>query len=43
MGKVLEKMILKGKKEQIENKSALIIRNSLWQTALHKLLTLILF
>ncbi|WP_338646567.1 GntR family transcriptional regulator [Flavobacterium sp. KS-LB2] len=29
MGKVLAEMILKGKKEQIENKSALIIRNSL--------------
>jgi hypothetical protein len=29
MGKVLAQMILKGKKEQIENKSALIIRNSL--------------
>ncbi|MFV8374769.1 GntR family transcriptional regulator [Flavobacterium sp. LB1P71] len=29
MGKILAEMILKGKKEQIENKSALIIRNSL--------------
>nr|WP_315165684.1 GntR family transcriptional regulator [uncultured Flavobacterium sp.] len=29
MGKILAQMILKGKKEQIENKSALIIRNSL--------------
>ncbi|WP_426094100.1 GntR family transcriptional regulator [Flavobacterium sp. DSR2-3-3] len=29
MGKLLAQMILKGKKEQIENKSALIIRNSL--------------
>ncbi|MBG6060763.1 hypothetical protein IWX83_000535 [Flavobacterium sp. CG_9.1] len=29
MGKVLAEMILKGKKEQIENKSALIIRSSL--------------
>ncbi|WP_348812776.1 GntR family transcriptional regulator [Flavobacterium maritimum] len=29
MGKILTQMILKGKKEQIENKSALIIRNSL--------------
>jgi DNA-binding transcriptional regulator YhcF (GntR family) len=29
MGKLLAKMILKGKKEQIENKSDLIIRNSL--------------
>jgi DNA-binding transcriptional regulator YhcF (GntR family) len=29
MGKVLAQMIIKGKKEQIENKSALIIRNSL--------------
>jgi DNA-binding transcriptional regulator YhcF (GntR family) len=29
MGKVLAQMILNGKKEQIENKSALIIRNSL--------------
>jgi DNA-binding LacI/PurR family transcriptional regulator len=29
MGKILAQMILKGKKEQIENKCALIIRNSL--------------
>jgi DNA-binding transcriptional regulator YhcF (GntR family) len=29
MGKILAQMILKGNKEQIENKSALIIRNSL--------------
>ena len=29
MGKILAEMILKGKKEQIENRSALIIRNSL--------------
>jgi len=29
MGKILAQMILKGKKEQIENKSNLIIRNSL--------------
>jgi DNA-binding transcriptional regulator YhcF (GntR family) len=29
MGKLVAKMILEGKKEQIENKSALIIRNSL--------------
>jgi DNA-binding transcriptional regulator YhcF (GntR family) len=29
MGKILAEMILKGKKEQIENKCALIIRNSL--------------
>ncbi len=29
MGKILSQMIMKGKKEQIENKSALIIRNSL--------------
>ena len=29
MGKILAEMILKGKKEQIENKSALILRNSL--------------
>ncbi|WP_339920952.1 GntR family transcriptional regulator [uncultured Flavobacterium sp.] len=29
MGKILAQMILKGKKEQIENESALIIRNSL--------------
>ena len=29
MGKILSQMILKGKKEQIENKSTLIIRNSL--------------
>ncbi|MBP6182051.1 GntR family transcriptional regulator [Flavobacterium sp.] len=29
MGKILAQMILKGKKEQLENKSALIIRNSL--------------
>ena len=29
MGKILAQMILKGKKEQIENKSTLIIRNSL--------------
>lgn len=29
MGKLLAQMVLKGKKEQIENKSALIIRNSL--------------
>ncbi|WP_367755762.1 GntR family transcriptional regulator [Flavobacterium sp. WC2421] len=29
MGKILAQMILQGKKEQIENKSALIIRNSL--------------
>lgn len=29
MGKILAQMILKGKKEQIENKSALILRNSL--------------
>lgn len=29
MGKILSQMILKGKKEQIENKSALLIRNSL--------------
>jgi len=29
MGKILSQMILKGKKEQIENKCALIIRNSL--------------
>lgn len=29
MGKILAEMILKGKKEQIENKSALIMRNSL--------------
>ncbi|MFV8368643.1 GntR family transcriptional regulator [Flavobacterium sp. LB2R40] len=29
MGKILAQMILEGKKEQIENKSALIIRNSL--------------
>lgn len=29
MGKILAEMVLKGKKEQIENKSSLIIRNSL--------------
>ena len=29
MGKLLAQMVLTGKKEQIENKSALIIRNSL--------------
>ena len=29
MGKIMSQMILKGKKEQIENKSTLIIRNSL--------------
>jgi len=29
MGKILAQMILKGKKEQIENKSTLIIRHSL--------------
>jgi hypothetical protein len=29
MGKILAEMILKNKKEQIENKSALIMRNSL--------------
>ncbi|MBS7255104.1 GntR family transcriptional regulator [Flavobacterium branchiicola] len=29
MGKILAEMVLKGKKEQIENKSALIMRNSL--------------
>jgi DNA-binding LacI/PurR family transcriptional regulator len=29
MGKILAQMILNGKKEQIENKSTLIIRNSL--------------
>ena len=29
MGKILAEMVLKGKKEQIENKSSLIMRNSL--------------
>jgi DNA-binding transcriptional regulator YhcF (GntR family) len=29
MGKILAEMVLKGKKEQVENKSSLIIRNSL--------------